>query len=77
MSRNLEKFEKCLDKLEILCYNPNRTAENSSSNGTGRSEPMKNNRLDPFTKYFRENRDEIINGLLVGIILIIIEKLVG
>ena len=38
---------------------------------------MKNNRLDPFTKYFRENRDEIINGLLVGIILIIIEKLVG
>lgn len=53
-------------------------ARNSSSElQKGRSEPMKNNRLDPFVKYFRENRDEIINGLLVGIILIIIEKLIG
>ncbi len=38
---------------------------------------MKGNKLDPFVKYFRENRNEIINGLLVGIILIIIEKLIG
>ncbi len=38
---------------------------------------MKNNRVNPFVKYFRENRDEIINGLLVGIILIVVEKLLG
>lgn len=73
----LEFLCKTLDKHKNLCYNPNRAEENSSSNGTERSEPMKSNKLDPFVKYFRENRDEIINGLLVGVILIIVDKLLG
>ena len=54
----------------------NRTEENSGSNGTERSEPMRD-KINSFIKYFRANRDEIIKELLVGVILIIIDKILG
>ena len=34
-------------------------------------------KINSFIKYFRANRDEIIKELLVGVILIIIDKILG